>query len=99
MPHSLGFKGFFKEESENLNHETIKTVMALSKKYNVYILLKESFLIYLDPQGNAFVYDNPDRILSQAGSGDILAGIISGLISRGFGIEESILESLRIFIK
>ena len=98
-PHSQEFKSFFKEESENLNHETINTVMALSKKYNVYILLKESFLIYSDPQGNAFVYDNPDRILSQAGSGDILAGIISGLISRGFGIEESILESLRIFYK
>ncbi len=77
-PHSQEFKSFFKEESENLNHETINTVMALSKKYNVYILLKESFLIYSDPQGNAFVYDNPDRILSQAGSGDILAGIISG---------------------
>ena len=98
-PHSQEFKTFFNEESSQLNFNTIKTVSNLAVKYNCYILLKESFIIFSSPNGKTIVFDNPLRILAQAGSGDILTGIIGGLISQGYNIEEAITESLRIFYK
>jgi len=98
-PHSQEFKTFFKEEAETLNNDAIISVINVSMKYKAYILLKESFLIFSDPKGNTFILDRPNRILAQAGSGDILAGIISGVISQGFEINESILEAIRVFYK
>ena len=96
-PHSQEFKNFFKEESLQLNTNTLKTVSDISIKYKCYILLKESFIVFSNPNGKIIVFDNPQRILAQAGSGDILTGIIGGLLSQGYEIEEVILESLRIF--
>ena len=98
-PHSQEFKTFFNDESLQLNSNTLKTVSDLSKKYRCYILLKESFIVYSDPNGKITVFDNPQRILAQAGSGDILTGIIGGLLSQGYETENVILESIRIFYK
>lgn len=96
-PHSQELKYFFKEETTNLNSETLKTVSDISKKYNCCILLKESFMIFASPDGKIIVFDNPLRILAQAGSGDILTGIIGGILSQGYKVEEAVLESIRIF--
>lgn len=96
-PHSQELKYFFKEETLRLNSETLKTVCDISKKFNCYILLKESFMIFASPDGKTIVFDNPLRILAQAGSGDILTGIIGGLLSQGYTVEKSVLESIRIF--
>ncbi len=96
-PHSQELKYFFKEETSNIKSDTLKTVCDISKKYNCCILLKESYMIFASPDGKTIVFDNPLRILAQAGSGDILTGIIGGLCSQGYKVEEAVLESIRIF--
>ncbi len=96
-PHSQELKYFFQEESSEIDSKTIEIISMLSVKYNCFILLKESFLVLSDPSGKTIIYDNPQRILAQAGSGDILTGIISGILSQGYEIEKTILESIRIF--
>lgn len=96
-PHSQELKYFFTDESLELNANTLSTVKKLSIKYKCFILLKESFLILSNPEGKTIIYDNPQRILAQAGSGDIFTGIISGIISQGYEVEKAIFESVRIF--
>lgn len=96
-PHSKEFKDFFKEESSNLNTNTMDIVSKVSKKYNCYIILKDSFLTIGTKDGKVIIYDNPCRILAQAGSGDILSGILGGILSQDYSCEEGMLESIRIF--
>ena len=79
-PHTGEFIKFFGDEANNIKINTLKTVTDISKKYNSYIILKDTFLIIATPEGNGYVYDNPNKLLAQAGSGDILTGIISGVI-------------------
>jgi len=44
------------------------------------------------------VIDRPNSILAQAGSGDILAGIIAGITSQGYETNDAVMESVRIFL-
>ncbi len=96
-PQSQEFKNFFREEAENLKNDTINCVSAMAVKYNCFIILKESFLVIATPTGEKFIYDNPMRILAQAGSGDILAGITGGILCQGYECLDAIMESIRIF--
>ena len=95
-PHTQEFKMFF-NKSEELNSKTIEIISNTAKENNIYLLLKDSFMLFSKPNGDTFVFDNPSRILAQAGSGDILSGIIGGIISQGYNPEESVLQGIRIF--
>lgn len=96
-PHRGEFKLFFKEFSDEIEKDTINTVRKAAKKHNCFILFKSSFIIFASPNNSVVVFDRPNNILSQAGSGDILSGIIGGFISQGIEINDAIFESLRIF--
>ena len=98
-PHVQEFKYFFQNEAKELNNNSIDIVSKLAVKYNSYILLKDSFLIFALPNGETIIYDNPTRILAQAGSGDILSGMIGGLLSQGYSQKDAVIESIRIFYK
>ena len=96
-PHTQEFISFFKEEASNLKNDTIRTVSKIAKKYNSYILLKDSFFTFSTPEGKTFIIEKQMRILAQAGSGDILSGLISGLLAQGYSKTESVFEGIRVF--
>lgn len=97
-PHTGEFATFFKDEAQKIKQKTIETVSAMAVKYRSYIILKDVFLTIGMPDGKTYIYDNPNRILAQAGSGDIFAGLIGGLAAQPeYTIEDAIFEAIRIF--
>jgi len=98
-PHTGEFIKFFGDEANNIKTNTLKTVTDISKKYNSYIILKDSFIVIATPEGDGYVYDSPNRLLAQAGSGDILAGIISGVnvSNNSMTLLDRILKAVDIF--
>lgn len=80
-PHTGEFVTFFKEEAKEIKTKTLPTIQTLAEKYQAFILFKDTFMALGTPDSKIFVFDRPNRIASQAGSGDILAGFISGLIA------------------
>jgi NAD(P)H-hydrate epimerase len=98
-PHTGEFIRFFGDEASDIKTDTLKTATHISKKYNSYIILKDSFLTIATPKGDGYIYDNPNRLLAQAGSGDILAGTISGVISQKSSINllDEIFKAVELF--
>lgn len=96
-PHLGEFKIFFKEYQDSIYKDTFNTIKDICKKFNLYLLLKDVDIIIGNPYSEIFVIDNPERLMAQAGSGDILSGIISGIISQKGDIFESIFKALKIF--
>ena len=64
---------------ENLEDSAKK----LSKKYNCVTVLKTHRTIICDKDLNIYINQHGNSALAKAGSGDVLAGIIAGLLAQG----------------
>ncbi len=58
-------------------------------KHNCFTVLKDSFTVICDPEGNQYKLDRPCSALSKGGSGDVLAGMLASFISQGLSVKDS----------
>lgn len=96
-PHVGEFCRFFNVSKETLCAKTTEVLRETSKQYKAYFLLKSATQYLALPDGTIYIIDNPNAIASQAGSGDILAGIIAGYLSLGCSCVDSILCGVKLF--
>lgn len=61
----------------------------LSKKYNCVTVLKTHRTIVCDTKLNIYINQHGNSALAKAGSGDVLAGIIAGLLAQGMPVFEA----------
>ena len=77
-PHAGEFKRIFK----TTNDKTIDCLKA-AKESNSIIVYKGNDTFIGSPNGKGYINMNSSPFLATAGSGDVLAGIIGGLLSQG----------------
>lgn len=75
--------GEFKRMFDYKENDKIGSVKKASEKSKSIIVLKGHDTIIASPSGEVVINTHSSRNLSIAGSGDVLSGIITGLISRG----------------
>ena len=90
-PHHGEFCRVFKY---NKKMSKIDNCITASKLIKNIIILKGNDTVVSFPDGKVFVDTESKNSLATAGSGDMLCGMIAGLISQGIKIEDSILVSI-----
>lgn len=81
-PHPKEFERMFGKTGNSLRR--IEYARAQAMKYNVYIILKGRHTAVLTPEGDCFYNLTGNAGLATAGSGDVLTGIIAGLLAQGY---------------
>ena len=66
-----------------------KIATDFAKKYNVTVLLKGHHTIIASPTGNIYMNMSGNSGLAKGGSGDVLTGLIGGLIAQGMSSTEA----------
>ncbi|WP_417603456.1 NAD(P)H-hydrate dehydratase [Primorskyibacter flagellatus] len=95
-PHAGEFKRLFPDIAEKLNaaatkgpaYSKVDATRAVAKRAGCVVLFKGAETVIADPSGactiNLAKYDRAAPWLATAGSGDVLAGFIAGLLARGY---------------
>lgn len=73
-------------DAEN-SYQRIQQQIAFSVKYKVIVVLKGAFTSVSMPDGRLFFNSTGNPGMATAGSGDVLTGILLGLLSQGFSPE------------
>ncbi len=78
------------KEFERISHkvydskERLSLQLEISRKYQVYIILKGAFSSITTPDGRCFFNSSGNPGMATAGSGDVLTGILLGLAAQGY---------------
>ena len=64
--------------------DKLKKQRDFARRYNVYLVLKEAHTGICTPDGKCYFNSTGNPGMATAGSGDVLTGIITGLLAQGY---------------
>lgn len=68
---------------EEIQSDREKTAVEFAKKWNQVVVLKGALSVVADPGGATVIIPVATSALAKAGSGDVLSGVIGGLMAQG----------------
>ena len=86
-PHVKEFERLTQKTENDFERHELQ--IEFSKKYNVYVILKGANSCITAPNGDCYFNSTGNQGMAKGGSGDILTGIIVGLLAQGYNNLES----------
>ena len=68
----------------NNDFEKLERTLKFAKQYCLYVVIKGAYSVTITPKGDLFFNSSGNPGMATAGSGDVLTGIITGLLSQGY---------------
>ncbi len=81
-PHPKEFERLLGTTKDNFERQQVQ--IAFSKKYKVFLVLKGAQSAITCPDGTCYFNSTGNPGMATAGSGDVLTGIITGLLAQGY---------------
>lgn len=89
-PHIGEFADILNKPVAQVKDHKLEYAKQFAKEYNVYVVLKGANTIVASPFGDCYINQSGNPALAQAGSGDLLTGILVGLLT----IHHEVFDSL-----
>lgn len=93
-PHPKEFERLFGESANDFDRALL--AMQKAKETNCIIVLKGHFSFIASPDGKGFFNSTGNAGMATAGSGDVLTGILTGLLAQGYSSIETALLGVYI---
>jgi len=78
-PHLVEFSRLSKKAVSELKEDLVEASMAFSKEYGVILVCKDAVTVVTDEKGAVYINCSGNNAMATAGSGDVLAGMITAL--------------------
>jgi len=93
-PHLGEFANLIGIKTEELKKDLLRHGKIFTKRTGAYLVLKSASTIIFNPAGEAFINTTGNPSLAKFGTGDVLTGIIGGLLSQQKDMEAAIISSV-----
>ncbi|MGZ3866654.1 MAG: NAD(P)H-hydrate dehydratase [Bacteroidia bacterium] len=93
-PHPKEFDRLTGKHTSDL--ERLESCKAFAQRYDLIVVLKGAHTAIVFPDKKVFFNSSGNAALAKGGSGDVLTGIILGLLSRGYSPEQACLIAVYI---
>lgn len=84
-PHPKELSRLLDKPVREIQADRIRSAQEAAKKFGAVIVLKGARSIVADPDGSTYVVPTGNSGMATAGAGDVLSGIIAGLLAQGMG--------------
>ncbi len=95
-PHIGEFAQMLEMKWQDVEKEKVALAKKFAARYNVILLLKGSPTIIFSPDGNSYVNSTGNPGMATAGAGDVLAGMLAGILAQDNDLHRSILYSVYV---
>lgn len=82
-PHPKELSRLTGTPTAEIQADRISAVTKAAKLFSSVVLLKGANTVIADPDGNVFINPTGNSSMAKAGAGDVLSGIIGGLLAQG----------------
>jgi len=86
-PHAGEFSRLTGVDVEEINSNRLALAEKYAKRWNVVLVLKGAPTLVAMPSGSVYLVDSGSSSMATGGSGDVLTGIIAGLMAQGLDAE------------
>jgi NAD(P)H-hydrate epimerase len=86
-PHPGEFDRLF-GTSKN-SYDRLHTAREMASKWHVFILLKGAYSRIITPDGKCYVNSTGNHGMAKGGSGDVLTGLLTGLLAQGYSAQDA----------
>ncbi len=90
-PHPGEMARLCKTGTKQVQDDRIGVSTGFSKEHGCYVVLKGARTVISTPEGKAFINPTGNSAMATAGTGDVLTGIIAGLLAQGYDPEHACL--------
>jgi ADP-dependent NAD(P)H-hydrate dehydratase / NAD(P)H-hydrate epimerase len=84
-PHPKEFTRLFGQTSNDF--ETLQLQQQKSSEHSIFIIRKGAFTVLTTPDGKVYFNSTGNPGMATAGSGDVLTGVLTGLLAQGYAPE------------
>jgi NAD(P)H-hydrate repair Nnr-like enzyme with NAD(P)H-hydrate dehydratase domain len=89
-PHAGEMAHLSGEEKENVQSDPGERALIAAKKWGAAVALKGACTWLATPDGRLWRHSRGNPGLATSGSGDVLAGLVAGLLARGAPVEQAL---------
>lgn len=93
-PHIGEMCRLLKKDKEEIINTRIKISQDFASQYNIILVLKSSETLVVSPEKEVYIDNAGNEGMATAGSGDVLSGIIAGIVAQNLKQNKSIFSSV-----
>ncbi|MGE3320041.1 MAG: NAD(P)H-hydrate dehydratase [Candidatus Berkiella sp.] len=95
-PHPGEAARLLNQSIEQVQADRVQAALLLQQRYGGVIVLKGAGTVIVDEQGKVYINGGGIPALATAGSGDVLAGLIGGLLAQGLSLKQAALLGVSV---
>lgn len=95
-PHPAEAGRLLGSDTASVQRDRVQSALELARRFNAQVVLKGCGSVVATPEGKWFINESGNAGMASAGMGDVLTGMVAGLLAQGWPAAEALLAAVHL---